>query len=147
MSDALVELLGTLAGLTFAFQNTRLISITGLIIGLAGTLSMHASEYLAVKEEEIPSPLKAAFYTGIAYLLTVIFMISLYLISSNLYLSLGFVIINAIIIIFAFSFYISVARDVPLRKRFSETILISLGISAIAFVIGFLVRSFLHIEI
>ena len=100
MNDALVELLGALAGFTLAFQNSRLISVTGLIVGLAGTLSMFSSEYLAVKEEEAPSPLKAAFYTGIAYLFTVIFLISPYLILSNLYLSLGLVIINAIIIIF-----------------------------------------------
>jgi len=147
MNDALVELLGALAGFTLAFQNSRLISVTGLIVGLAGTLSMFSSEYLAVKEEEAPSPLKAAFYTGIAYLFTVIFLISPYLILSNLYLSLGLVIINAIIIILAFSFYISVARDVSFKKRFLEMMLISLSIAAITFVIGFLARSLLHIEI
>lgn len=147
MNDALVELLGALAGFTLAFQNSRLISVTGLIVGLAGTLSMFSSEYLAVKEEEAPSPLKAAFYTGIAYLFTVIFLISPYLILSNLYLSLGLVIINAIIIIFAFSFYISVARDVSFKKRFLEMMLISQSIAAITFVIGFLARSLLHIEI
>lgn len=147
MNDALVELLGALAGFTLAFQNSRLISVTGLIVGLAGTLSMFSSEYLAVKEEKAPSPLKAAFYTGIAYLFTVIFLISPYLILSNLYLSLGLVIINAIIILFAFSFYISVARDVSFKKRFLEMMLISLSIAAITFVIGFLARSLLHIEI
>ncbi len=147
MNDALVELLGALAGFTLALQNSRLILATGSIVGLAGTLSMFSSEYLAVKEEEAPSPLKAAFYTGIAYLFTVIFLISPYLFLPNLYLSLGLVIINAIIILFAFSFYISVARGISFKKRFLEMMLISLSIAAITFVIGFLARSLLHIEI
>ncbi len=46
LNDALAELTGTLAGLTFAFQNTRLIALSGLITGIAASLSMAASEYL-----------------------------------------------------------------------------------------------------
>jgi hypothetical protein len=52
LNDALVELTGALAGLTFALQNTRLIALTGLITGIAATLSMAASEYLSTKSEE-----------------------------------------------------------------------------------------------
>jgi rubrerythrin len=43
LNDALVELTGTLAGLTFALQNTRLIALTGLITGIAASFSMGAS--------------------------------------------------------------------------------------------------------
>lgn len=46
LNDALVEFTGTLAGLTFALQNTQIIAITGLIMGVAASLSMGASEYL-----------------------------------------------------------------------------------------------------
>ena len=35
LNDALVELTGALAGLTLALQNTKLISLTGLITGIA----------------------------------------------------------------------------------------------------------------
>ena len=35
LNDALVELTGTLAGLTLAFENTKLISLTSLNIGVA----------------------------------------------------------------------------------------------------------------
>ena len=51
LNDALVELTGTLAGLTFALQNTKLIGVAGLITGIAASLSMAASEYLSTKTE------------------------------------------------------------------------------------------------
>jgi len=47
LNDALVELSGTLAGLTLAFQgNTALISLSGLITGIAASLSMAASVFI-----------------------------------------------------------------------------------------------------
>ena len=47
LNDALVELTGTLAGLTFALANARLVALAGIITGIAATLSMAASNYLA----------------------------------------------------------------------------------------------------
>jgi VIT1/CCC1 family predicted Fe2+/Mn2+ transporter len=147
LNDALVELTGALAGLTLVLQNTRLISITGLITGIAASLSMAASEYLSTKSEEsAKSPFKAAVYTGSAYVLTVLFLIFPYLLFTNLYFCLGFTILNVIMVIFTFTFYISVAQGIPLKKRFFEMVLISLGIAALTFGIGFLIRVFLHID-
>ncbi|MBD3225620.1 MAG: rubrerythrin family protein, partial [Caldithrix sp.] len=51
LNDALVELTGALAGLTFALQNNKLVAITGLITGFAASLSMAASGYLSSKED------------------------------------------------------------------------------------------------
>lgn len=53
LNDALVELTGTLAGLTFAFGNSRIIAVTGLIMGVAAALSMAASGYLSSREEDV----------------------------------------------------------------------------------------------
>ena len=39
LNDALVELTGTLAGLTLALQNTKLIALSGLITGVSAALS------------------------------------------------------------------------------------------------------------
>jgi len=84
LNDALVELTGALAGLTLALQNTRLIAMTGAITGIAAALSMAASEYLSTKSEETArEPFKAALYTGIAYVLTVVLLILPYLVLSN----------------------------------------------------------------
>lgn len=148
LNDALVELTGVLAGLTLALQNTRLIAVTGLITGIAASLSMAASEYLSTKAEEgTQNPLKASIYTGVAYVLTVFFLIFPYLLFTNLYVCLGFTILNAIVVIFIFTFYISVAKDIPFRQRFLEMASISLGIAALTFGIGFLIRTFSNIEL
>ena len=110
MNDAMVEMTGTLAGLTLAMQNTRLIALSGLITGIAATLSMASSEYLSSKSEGRSDALKSASYTGVAYLVTV-------------------------------------AQDLPFKKRFGQMAGISLGVAALSFVIGILVKQFLGVDI
>jgi VIT1/CCC1 family predicted Fe2+/Mn2+ transporter len=148
LNDALVELTGALAGLTFALQNTRLIAMAGSITGIAASLSMASSEYLSTKSEsEGKNPAKASIYTGVAYILTVLFLIFPYLLLSGLYYCLGCTILNAIVAISVFTFYISVAKDIPFTKRFSEMAAISLGVTALSFGVGFLIRVLFDVEI
>ena len=52
LNDALVELTGTLAGLTLAFWNAKIIGATGLIMWIAASFSMAASGYLESKESD-----------------------------------------------------------------------------------------------
>jgi len=148
LNDALVELTGALAGLTLALQNARLIAMAGSITGIAASLSMASSEYLSTKSEsEGKNPAKASIYTGAAYVLTVLFLISPYLLLSDLYYCLGCTILNAIVAISVFTFYISVAKDIPFTKRFSEMAAISLGVAALSFGVGFLIRVLFDVEI
>jgi len=146
LNDALVELSGALAGFTLALQNTRLIAMMGLITGVAASLSMAASEYLSTKSESSSkNPFKAAVYTGFAYVLTVLFLIFPYLLLTNMYMCLGLTILNAITVILLFTYYISVSKDLPFKKRFFEMTLISLGIACLTFAIGFLIKAFLNV--
>jgi VIT1/CCC1 family predicted Fe2+/Mn2+ transporter len=148
LNDALVELTGALAGLTLALQNTKLIALTGLITGIAAALSMAASEYLSTKSEETEKhPVRASAYTGVAYVGTVLILILPYLILENFYLCLGCTLVAAVLIIGFFNYYISVAKDVPFGRRFLEMTGVSLGVAALSFLIGFVIRSFLGVEI
>ncbi len=148
LNDALVELLGALAGLTFALQNSRIIAMVGLVTGIAASLSMAASEYLVTKSEPTTKhPIKSAAYTGITYIFTVLILILPYFIFSNFYLALAFAITNAIIIIFVFNFYISIIRELNFKKIFFEMVLVSLGVATLSFAIGYLARIFLGGEI
>ncbi|MFO7657806.1 MAG: VIT1/CCC1 transporter family protein, partial [Bacteroidales bacterium] len=147
LNDALVELTGVLAGLSLALQNTRIIALVGLITGISASLSMAASEYLSTKAEENGNiAAKSALYTGIAYIFTVILLILPYFIFSHYMLCLSGTIIIAILIIYLFNFYISIAKDYNFKKRFTEMLLISLGVAAISFLIGFLIRRLFGIE-
>jgi VIT1/CCC1 family predicted Fe2+/Mn2+ transporter len=148
LNDALVELTGALAGLTFALQNTRLTAMAGLITGVAASLSMATSEYLSTKSEGyVKKPLRAAFYTGAAYVITVLFLIFPYFVFGEPMLCLGFTILNAVIVIFIFTFYISVAKGIPFKNRFSEMVAISLGVAALTFLITFVIKIFLNVEV
>lgn len=148
LNDALVELTGALAGLTFAFQNSKLIALAGLITGISASFSMAASEYLATKSEESEqNPIRSAVYTGIAYIFTVIMLILPYLLTQNYYISLAWTIINAILIIAVFNYYISVARGYNFRQRFLEMASISLGVALLSFVIGNVIRAWIGVEL
>jgi len=148
LNDALIEFTGTLAGLTFALQNTQIIAVAGLIMGVAASLSMGASEYLSQRSDSGPTdPLKASVYTGSAYIVTVALLILPFLVLTNPYYALTLTLAGAIMVIFLFTFYISVAKDLPFWRRLAEMLVISLGIAAISFGIGVLIRTVLNINV
>jgi len=147
LNDALVELTGALAGLSFALQNTRLIAMTGLITGIAASLSMAASEYLSTKSEEGENPLTSSIYTGVTYVVTVFILILPYLVFDHYLVCLAVMLANAVIIIFMFNFYISVARDLDFKKRFFEMCAISLGVAALSFGIGVIVKTYMGVDV
>jgi VIT1/CCC1 family predicted Fe2+/Mn2+ transporter len=148
LNDALVELTGALAGLTLTFQNTRLIAVAGLITGIAASLSMSASEYLSQKSEEnAKSPVKASFYTGIVYLLTVLLLVTPYFILADYFLALAVMVTAVVCVVLFFSFFVSVVKELSFKRMFLEMLTISLGVAAISFVIGWLAQGLLNIEV
>lgn len=149
LNDALVELTGTIAGLTFALASNRLVALSGIITGVSATLSMAASNYLAQRAEGNPKALKSSAYTGVAYLLTVILIVLPYLLLPNDWYIAAFAIMIAgvILVILTFNYYVSVAQDMPFWKRFGEMMLISLGVAALSFGIGLAAKALLGINV
>jgi len=146
LNDALVELTGALAGLSFALQNTKLIALAGLVTGIAASFSMAASKYLSAKAEDEKNPLKSSTYTGIAYIFTVAFLVFPFLILSDYRWSLGWTIANAIAVIAAFTYFSAVTKDLKFRKLFGEMFFISMGVAAFSFVISVVLKKFIGIE-
>lgn len=149
LNDALVELTGSLAGFTFAMQNTRLIALSGLILGISATFSMASSEFLSAKSEGRTDALKSCTYTGIAYLITVILLIAPYLIlgNSQYMLALGCMLVIVILIIAGFTYYTSVAQDQPFKSRFLEMATISISVAVISFLVGKVAKVFLGVDL
>ena len=149
LNDALVELTGSLAGFTFALQNTRLIALSGLIIGISATFSMASSEFLAARSEGRSDALKSCTYTGIAYLITVVLLILPYLLlgSSQYVAALVCMLAIVVLIIAGFTYYTSVAQDQPFKSRFLEMALISIGVAVVSFVVGVLAKNLLGVEV
>jgi VIT1/CCC1 family predicted Fe2+/Mn2+ transporter len=147
LNEALIELTAVLSGLTLALHNSNYIALTGVITGVAMSFSLGGTENLATKSESNNQhPLKAALYTGFANFITVIFLIYPYLIFENAYISLAFMLVSAVIIIYVFNFHRSVTGNLSLNKSFKEMLTITFIIALLSFAIGYLARTIFHIE-
>jgi VIT1/CCC1 family predicted Fe2+/Mn2+ transporter len=152
LNDALVELTGALAGFTFAIGETVKIAKLGLITGLAAAMSMAASAFLSARADEQASnagneeaqeqksAIKAALYTGIAYIITVFILTAPYVFISNATIALTVMLLSAFGIIAFFNYYISVARETSFIKGFSVMAAISTAVALISYGFGYLLR-------
>lgn len=158
LSDALVELTGALAGLTFALQNLQLVALAGLVTGIAAAFSMGASEYLSSRaEKKAESAVKAAFFTWLSYLVTVFLLVGPYLVFQAdspdfrglephvQALLCTFAI--GLLIVAVFNFYVSVVEEVSFKSRFFEMAGILAVVSLISYGIGIALRGMLGIDI
>lgn len=148
LNDALVEFTGALAGFTLALSNAHLIALTGSITGIAAALSMASSEYLSTKSEEGDSkhPVKAAVYTGIAYIITVVALVAPFIFIENVLVALGLMLIMALTIIALFNYYYAVARGESFKKRFLEMAILSFTVAGISFLIGYALKTLTGID-
>ena len=148
LNDALVEFTGALAGFTLALNNSQLIALTGSITGIAAALSMASSEYLSTKSEKDGSkrPVKAAVYTGIAYIITVAALVAPFILLKNVLLALGVMLGMALLIIALFNYYYAVARGESFRRRFGEMAILSFSVAGISFLIGYALKAITGID-
>lgn len=156
MSDALIELTGALAGLTFAFRDLTMVALAGLVTGIAAAFSMGASEYLSSRsEKKDSSPFVAAFATSVAYLLTVFLLVAPYLIfDPNGGLTYGLephilalvcTLVVGMVIVACFNFYVSVVEEVSFAHRFFEMAGLLIVVSLISFGIGLALSEWLAV--
>ena len=144
ISDALIEMTGVLAGLTFALKDLKLVALSGLVTGIAASLSMGASEFLSKRAESRDSlPIKAAFYTLASYLFVVILLISPYLLIEQErfglephILALSLTLCMGVIVVAGFNKWISVKQNQPFFSRFLEMLGILAIVTAVSYVIG-----------
>lgn len=147
MNDALVELSGSLAGLTLALQKTNLIAVIGLIIGIAAAMSMASAEYLSSKEEKKANPVAASIYTGLAYIITVAILVTPYFVIANAFVALVTALGLGLIVILLFNLYIAIIKHESFARKFSEMATISLVVAIINFAIGFVIRRFFGVDV
>jgi len=148
LNDALVELTGALAGLSLALANGQIIAMVGGITGIAAAMSMAASAYLSSKEEKNgKDAYKGATYTGIAYIITVILLILPFVLINNVIISMTIMLCTTIAIIALYTFYISTAKNIKFLPKFLEMAIISLTVAAISFVIGWLAKTYIGVDL
>jgi VIT1/CCC1 family predicted Fe2+/Mn2+ transporter len=110
---------------------------------------MAASEYLSTRQEaeDKSKALKSSLYMGMAYVFTVIFLILPFLLITNPFVGLAVTLGVAVLIIFVFNYYISATKNYDFKKRFLEMAAISLGVAALSFAIGILIKKFIGLDV
>lgn len=134
MHDAIVSLLGLIAGLYFAFTDTKIIIISCIIASITAALSMGATNYLAVKSAGDAPAVKSGIWTGLAYLATCAALIMPFFVFQHQTVAIVSVFLIAILIIYLFNrvFY----HGHSFYRHFAEMLIVCTIISIVAFVIG-----------
>lgn len=143
-NDALIELTGALVGFSFALRDTNLVFISGLITGISASLSMGASAFLQARHEEGKSPLKAALFTGVAYVIIAGLLVLPFLFSESIFTAIGIMFVCIVMLILLVAFVSSILLEQKYTKQFSEMLLLSLGVAVVAFFIGHALNLFIE---
>jgi VIT1/CCC1 family predicted Fe2+/Mn2+ transporter len=149
LNDALVELTGGLTGLASSISDPKLIGFAALVVGVAASMSMAASNFLSVDigEESELRPGKAAAYTGIAYIVVVVGLVLPFFLLTDRRVALAISWAFAVAIIAAFSYYSSVMQRRSFVRRFTIMLALGLGVAVISFGIGRALGAVIGIEV
>ena len=134
MHDAIVSLTGLIAGLSFAFRDSKIIIVSCIISSITASLSMGAANYLATKTINPQGAVKSAWYTFAAYMATCVLLILPFFVFDNREVCLMAVVLIAILIIFGFNRFCY--RGKIFYQRFFEMLSICSLVSIVAFFIG-----------
>lgn len=147
VNDALIELTGALVGLSFALKNHHLVALAGLITGVAAALSMAASAYMHARQEIGTDARTTGVYTGVSYLIVVIFLVAPYFVFANINYALIAMMSVALLVIVLMSGYSAKARATKFSTEFGMMLLFSLGVALISFLIGQILRKIIGVDL
>ena len=140
LNDALIELTGGLTGLASSIADPVIIGFSGLVVGLAASMSMAASNFLSVgmsapPDDDAHRPGKSALYTGVAYLVVVLGLVApFFALDRRAALLVMWAV--AVAIIAAFSYYSSVVLESSFTKLCAQMLALGLGVAVVTFALG-----------
>ncbi|MDE1825780.1 MAG: VIT1/CCC1 transporter family protein [Candidatus Micrarchaeota archaeon] len=161
LSDGLVEVLAAVAGLAAFVSSAPIVVVGGIIVGVAGTLSMAGGAYLSSKSQNIVSkaieerthklrmtePTKDAYYTGVFYFVGSLVPLIPFLFGMTGYFGIAVAVLLDILALVMASIVIGVVSDTSIKKRSLEMIIITLGAAAVTIIIGSLARLYFGVAI
>ena len=136
MHDALVSLTGLIAGLAVVMADRYVIILTAVIASVTASLSMGASNYLAVRTDGGRRAFISALYTGVAYMATCAVLIVPFFVFENRAVEMVLMFAIAVAEIFGFNYYLGRVNHRPYMRKFLEMLGVCAGVSVIAFLIG-----------
>ncbi len=174
MSDGLVEVLAAIAGLTAIIDNNFIIAMSGLVVGIGGTISMTLGAYLSkasesefristikrqmllendtegaskreIKKQEGRSK-DSALTTGLSYVFGAIFPITPFLFPLG-FMSLIIAVALVAIVQAISNGLIAIALNTSILKSSSRAAILSLLAAATTYGVGLLFHTYFHLYI
>jgi VIT1/CCC1 family predicted Fe2+/Mn2+ transporter len=158
LNDGLVEILALVAGLAAVATSGLVVVIVGMIAGISGTLSMSGGVYLSSKsstlvdeamahEKEKSPALRAAYHTGLYYLMGTIIVIAPFLAGLKGAAGILLSVVLVSIALTVASAVIAVISDTSIRRRSLEMLAISLGAATVTILFSTALKAYLGISI
>ena len=159
LNDGLVEVLAAVSGIAVIAMSPWVVALSGMIIGVSGTLSMAGGVYLSTKshsliaseerESQSPrsSPKKQAFYTGVFYFGGAAGVVLPFIFGLSGFPGIAASIIISCTVLTLSSAMVAVLSNTSMSKRIAETLGISLGAVAITVALGIIARFYFGITI
>lgn len=136
ISDAVIELTGIYTGSLGAFESTLSAGLTGLLAGVAASISMGIASYSQAKHEALKNPRISALYTSTAYIAVVLLLALPYFILNSIAAAFIIMLLLVIAIVAYMTFYTAVLYSKNFLKEFTESITLILGISISLYILG-----------
>ncbi|MCL4371870.1 VIT1/CCC1 family protein [Candidatus Marsarchaeota archaeon] len=152
MNDGLVEILAVIAGLAMIATSSLIVALTGIIVGVSGTLSMAAGAYISSKSERVMQesleetstiyvlPTNEAYYTGIFYFAGALVATYPFILGFSGYAGIAISVVSVAIVLSIASSMIALISDTSIKRRVGEMLVLSLGTAFVTALIGFIVR-------
>ncbi|MGC8538724.1 MAG: VIT1/CCC1 transporter family protein [Candidatus Micrarchaeia archaeon] len=158
LNDGIVEVLAAVAGLAILATTPTIVSISGIIVALSGTLSMTAGAYLSAKSQNLveegtggnvndASPSKSAFYTGVFYFIGALIPVSPFIFHLSGLVGILVAVLLCAVALSIVSFIIATLGNSNAKKRIAEMLIISIGAAMATMLVGAFVRVYLKITI
>jgi len=136
LADAIIEITGAHAGALGTTSSTLVAGVIGLVTGVSAAISMASAAYLQAKHETGKTPGMAALVTGLSYIFAVALLSLPYFLTHNLAIAFTASILVAIALTALLSFQAYVMAEADFKREFTQTTALTLGVAALAYVLG-----------
>ncbi len=168
MNDGLVELLGVVAGLSAVYrEDPVVVGVSGVVVGVAGAISMGVGAFVSVRSQrqvnesllerdgivaeltgkEIKevgtdgeSELRSALFTGVSYLVGVVFPVTPFFLATNSIVALSLSLFLALSVLAFVGGFVALVSGISIRKKVLEMVLSASFAAGASYVVGKLVK-------
>lgn len=148
LSDAVVSIVGSLAGMSWAFARTETVALAGILIGLSASFSMGSAEYLSAREEnDERDPVLAALFTGGTFFIVATLLVFPYVFLGSATTAFITSVAIAIIVLMVYSFGMTKMQGGKLGPRFFTMFFMALLTTIATFIFSVIVKELTGLDI